>query len=1449
MLMPSSAAATIRYKRPGIIRAGFRYQDLVAIEVLIRFYRDRTLYQWVELDSDDPQFGGVDDVVACRPDGRFDLLQVKFTPDPSAPAVALDWSWLLSHRPKGTSLLRKWSRTVDRHARASGLASAGLRTDRIPDPVFAASLSGPRVDFRRVGAEVQAEIVKQLGGAAEAEAFFAAFDFHHSEPILEDLENRLRSDVAFDLDGSAWLSFLEAVEAWATLKRHPEPDGRIRHEHLRQVLSLRRPRPLPQDFAVPAGYQPPDAQFADAFLQQVTSVDGVTVLAGPPGRGKSTFLSYCVEWLSDHGLIVIRHHYFLDLADKSAGRFHYNDIANSLTSQLCAQIQGVAYDASDLAGAITSSGQAQAVAGKRLVIVIDGLDHVWREGRSKEHMAQLFAELLPIPQGVALVVGTQPAPDNELPVKLLQYVPRASWLELPLMSRDAVAHWLHEQDAAGRLNFTAPDPASRPHTRETLAAAFFKISGGLPLHLIYAFEALVRSGAPLTAELIEGLPPCPSGDIRIYYAGLWSNVGARAQDILHILAALPFAVPPLGLRQLFAEPGDADALVRIDHLLDHRDLGVYPFHGSLFAFVQEQSGGAAALAARQRKILAWLDHQAPPYWRWAWLWLTQAQLGDDGSLVTLPDRSWALAALAAAYPIEQIGRILRAAEEAAFVRFDLPRTIELRLLRMRVQNGAEFQTDRWDLFLAAALEVTPDPYPLIALRADFLDLDTASMALVLRRASPSERAGLARQAANELNRRLKRASKRDPNWRHDLPDSIGQVIAHLSTFDATRFAKFCQQFRSPDAPLTAFAREALRMQQPKKVLHLAGVTNGPEFDAEVFAAACLESLDPFVADLHLEAGDDPRRQALSLILGGSPPLLSTTLDLAPLFEGRDFSDGGVETRSLLSAFFFRVFCGAFEKGEVRPNVPTPASSSEQAWLAPVLEDMADMAKAIAEAWREYGEPPTMAALYAGLSPTVPPDGPYEVYARYESLRRAILEIASDLQMLGLAVSRANLIDDSDIFEASESPFWLDEAWLHAFSTRPLRVHTQAGAKALADRLFKHLERGVTQFAERTELWIRLSLFCGENGLTEAAATALQRAANAITGYGWRKDPFGFEVLTALELLHEHSDPDAANTLLSLAPIFDQITAFTDGDETDHIKAEFYRLLARYEPQRAARAYGYLIHSEEWRYANELVLALASRLPAGPRRRALVSTFIQPTEQRWLASEDRKDDPDAAIAIGSVLRYVGPADVDDAAKASLKSTSSTELPFDVFRFEPDKLDELLAALEGTGVVGQHSILRRWLSHWDKSDRGRELLEALEASKKEHSLWKFAELYSEAFRISLRIQGRSAAFKWLVLAHRGNSGWQRWYGRDDEAIATLDAVAEHYPDRWREFVQETATQRVGRGQEQFLVLGLSRLVYLLLKVREQELAKAIAEILVSTLRAETEEQPLPTLAWAS
>ena len=58
--------------------------------------------------------------------------------------------------------------------------------------------------------------------------------------------------------------------------------------------------------------------------------------------------------------------------------------------------------------------------GKPFVLVLDGLDHVWRiNGADKRPLDDVFSQVIPCPDNMVLLVGTQPVDDAQLP--------RTSW--------------------------------------------------------------------------------------------------------------------------------------------------------------------------------------------------------------------------------------------------------------------------------------------------------------------------------------------------------------------------------------------------------------------------------------------------------------------------------------------------------------------------------------------------------------------------------------------------------------------------------------------------------------------------------------------------------------------------------------------------------------------------------------------------------------------------------------------------------------------------------------------------------------------------------------------------------------------------------------------------------------------------------------------------------------
>lgn len=1441
------------YKKPGILRASFDYQDLSAIAILIDFYRQPDRFRWVELDSDDKAFASIDDIVACRTDGRFEITQVKFTVDPDDPANQLDWDWLMKRTKNGRSLLQKWAATADHWAATGQLATAQLVTDRRPAGQFATALKNQSIDFSKVEPALAAKIAKQLGSPSNARAFFARFRFNHSKPRIDDLEYNLRALlIPSDTDEAGWFNLCREVKKWATLKQSPAPDGRVRHSHVRAVISRERPRPLDQDFDVPPGYQPPDAKFETAFCKRVTTTDGVTVLWGTPGRGKSTFLSHCFAMLKADKQICIRHHYFLRLSDRDSARFYYQDIETSLVRQIQEQLPELDLERVPLAESLEKASRRAAELGRQLIVFIDGLDHVWREGRSLDHVQQLFIELLPARSNTHVVVGTQKVAVKHLPRRLLQYCPQDEWLPLPAMSSAAISNWLKVQYDAARL-LLEPSKETRAEIH-ALASAFHSVTSGLPLHLIYAFEMLTRPGGPITPEAVLRLPPNPTGDIRIYYRALWTSMSASARSILHGLASIDFALPPGGLHQCFSsQPGAAEALEEIDHLLDHRETGTFPFHGSVFVFVRGEQNHRPVAKALQPTILAWLDGPAPAYWKWAWTWITRSHFGDPAGLISGPDRSWALQAMVSGHPLDQIKYILHEAEVLAFEACDFARASELRSLRIRIDNAPEFQTNEFAGFVEATLRFGENDFQIVQLRDALRKEAPSTLISLLRALTPDAAAATAPAVLDELNRRARDSSAED-HRQQDFAAALAQVVPYHPRLEPERLKRFARANGRSDELISIGIKEALSAGLYETGLAFAALHRGEQCDRGLFAGLCIDGADPRGLAEFRGHASRPQFHALYAVRGWKLPRRKLNVQVDQFL----LPTRGVEDRALVTPrayqFFFQVLSAALGGRSARVRI-LGLDQVVDAWTRQAFTSIAEAALMVARCLDAGEPPPTLSTFYEAIDWPVQSDASYDAQTLYNGLRLAVRNIAFDLQLLRRAADPGACIEAADI-PTDENPLWLDTLWIDLVAERRLPIHSSGGARGLLERLATWLDSEITEFMERCDLSIQLSLFALDNELPDLASEFLARTARCLLGYGWRKDPAAFEALEALQTMATH-DPDwAATQLLRLAPAYSAITEYTDGDETNHARSRYYDSVADLLPERTGELYGYLVRSDSWSYAEDLLSHVTRQLdPRNPYDRALISTMIQPSEIDDVRKHIAKRGKAGKKILADLTRKIGysrpraPKDRGSNSSFSDKPPSSAPHPS---KYPPGQLDTYRKTVASVGSYGgwKSRAIERWLRYWYRKGQGRAALTELRTlATGDHSSYELDKTYDLAFEASLAIEGKQAAFFWLVAAQRHRHGWQRWYTSSAEAEARLSLAAEHYSDRWQEFIQASAAPVIVRpGERSSVVMGQSRLVDFLLKVGQHDLARALTASLVDVMISEVEEQPLIVPEWA-
>ena len=1454
--------AKVQIKPAAIPRVGYEYQDLAGIEVLIRQYRDPELYAWVQLDADDTANRALNDVVAARKDGSYEFVQVKFTVD--SDRFELDWDWLLAKTTNGTSMLEKWAKSLARVAAMGPIHSAVLKTNRKPSAGFAKCLKGARVELDLLPKEIRKLAESACGGVTEAKAFFNAFDFHGCLPDLDEYENYLRDQlVPTDTDSLGWLAFRYNVQRWATYKNQPDPDGRILREHVVQLITKRCPQPIRQDFIVPDGYSPPSEDFDKSVRGRIAKDDNpITILWGTPGRGKSTYLSHLTQELQKGGAVVTRHHYFLSAEDSSSNRISFIDISTSLMDQLYVRhpeaMVGVQENADKLRSNIGIAAINLAVKGQRLYIVVDGLDHVWRDTQRVDQLNHLFNELLPLPPNVSLIVGTQRVSDEQLPGKLLKIANDDDWIEIPRMDEVAAHRWVVQQDKARPLILRFdPIPERRAEMIDEIARAFFSISQGHPLHLIYAYGGLIRAGRPTSADEIKLLPPCPDGDIRAYYKGLWVHLSADAKNVLHMLAGSDYFWPSLGIRQVVGDFSE------IHHLLEPRNVGMVPFHSSIFAWVRERPDHAESYQALLPKIINWLGNDAPEYWRWGWLWLAKAQAVDFTDLLAGATRDWVVESLVKGWPDRQIENILAAAEEKAFEAGDLPQTVSLRSLKTRVLNAREFQSRDFAAYRATALAVSGNRQQMLNLLDDIHDL-TDSEVTELGRLGPRDMSSRILPACfNELARRVNAwivLRHRPAEEFTKLSDQLLSLSALMDKETVRRTLNYARGFKEAEPHILRLTRLLGDAQNIEGLLLVRKTLIGAKWkdhrrlinDAVIRAASFIgadvrefvplgkESLSGFAACWFLWRHRDTKLKV------HIPPIPTDLIRERYLFgENTDV------VSFFYDSFWTALYVGLCAQGHDYSMIHTGLRAEDSGWLLQGLARLDKIARDIAES----RVAPTFSAVYAEAADVEPVrfgSVPEREYEQYRAFTHALRRIAVDLHFLGLSDPGNTKVPVSELNIARQSAHWSDGIWVTRNAGDRISLLDKAGAAALLTDEATVLSSKVTEFNERSGRWTELAdlALLYEDG---RQGEFVAHAAECLVGYGWHKDLGALDVLDAVVQLSAR-DPAVTRTRLdTLVPIIDVITEFTDGDETNYVRSELVKVVAKVAPERLPSLYAHHLSTDDYSYADECLIELAKVMDLGsPEGAALARTFL---DERTLGVLENRavSEPAARALLNGQNAFLGrPPKSRCEIKATEQEPSEREKEAAKVNPASFNYEDFTAVAEAAAAIhysNRKEFMVKWLHHWKGQGKAshalRSILSYFSTSETTHG---GEEILDEAFLVSLAVEGKDAAYKWLVKAHVYRHGWQSHYTSETEMVTRIKLTAKHYPDRWLQYIKDTSVPApYYRRRRYSFVIGYKYLVCFLMLVGQTELANKITTAFVDSLVEEVREQPIPETPW--
>lgn len=1458
-------------KNTAITAAGYVYQNRQGLKLLCDWLDAPTRYTRVKFECDDEAVAptGLDDIVAERPNHLVDLQQVKYTPNPAE--HPLNWAWMLERTGKtarSRSMLRKWFDAFVKLDSAR-VGELSLKTNRRPDADIESCLTDGKIDLSKVPEPRRLEVIAELGDEKKCELFFKQLQIVHSDKSFESLEHEIDARLRFHGTPEGVANLKNVALNWSIQKNFPPPEGWISLEQVRTILRAIPPAPLPEDFVVPLGYEVPDETFHREFVRDTVAGAGQTiVLTGPPGRGKSTYLSAMCEVLAESGVPTVRHHYFLSMTERGRDRVNSYVVEQSLEAQVKRLHPEVDAPGRDLRGLLEACATYYKTKGKPLVLVLDGLDHVWRiNSADKRPLDDVFSQIIPCPDNMVLLVGTQPVDDTQLPRDLLSVAPKASWRTLPAMSENAVLSYLHKVVDEGRLLIRFNDEDQIERQLQEAATALRNKTNGHPLHVIYAMAELEHAGRDVDSWNIERLQGDMTKEAKFYYASLWEELPPSLKDTLRLVCAFPFFWPKAAFLEISAKQGAAPPdVAKVEHLLHSSAAGLKVFHESLAVFVRSTSDYGERIKNLIPAVAIWLETEAPPSLRVNWLWTVQARLGNPENLITGLTRDWIMLRLEEGYPESLFDTLLSEALVAALETNAFADAYRLAHLQSRVVGGSEFQMQSDDIarLVSFTLTLTANEgvvQEAIASRHETDILDVAALGLALQARGQTVLAETCGEETLRRFRGLNRFSNRySTNAGGDELQFLVDAFTRLSAIGATPEA-FTQLVRESSQIVWMPRARMLVEDGYLDDLMEAAVSLQPDVDTSVLSDFCVRAAA--TAGVSIVDRDDFSKLVRTPFLAAMEAAYKRTskpLDEAIPVEWLkgNYYEHKDNLNTLVHHWFFSSvhlsLCMKAEDQIAFEFVRAP-SYEERDNISHFLDALSEIAAQVAERWWQ-GEFVDFHELFNLLKPCKFRHfrQSHSASAAAEDFRAGLHRVACDIRLGScLLFNRDDVALTESTLTAAATSEWFDSASFRTQYAAGLLTRMSVEAAAA----FVHSQRVMLDADIREETSVHLQTplqLCGialAHGLNVSAQELCKQVWELTTGYGHRKDPTLSNTVDAIGYLVDAAPDDARRLLSLLSPQIHHVLDYTDGKGTRHLLEVADHLLAKLSPMALVVKYEEHTHAGEWSHAeNSLRIYVQQGVRDGWPLDALMRTGVHPDVQNELIQLERDGEDGAAGQLGVLREHVGwDIGVLQGTGSSSNDNDSNPYTGDVTTFAPEELDQLLVSLS-TSYNEKKRVLRAWYEHWDRAGQGKRLLAALDGllqsdEGRQKGIFDLSDL---AFETKRRLSGSKAAWKYLVQAQIRNGGWMSFVEREEDTCKRFDMVVKYFPSRCDEFVDVTTYSWFGEPELQ-RVAPTELMVYFYVQQKRVADAVKFAEMMVNCVREDTRTLPLERPRWAT
>ncbi len=402
------------------------------------------------------------------------------------------------------------------------------------------------------------------------------------------------------------------------------------------------------------------------LLQKVKG-GGITVLSGGPGVGKSWELTDLMKKLRAQKVVVAAHYCYLEPGDPLVqSRITLNAFYGNLMAEIIEAVPELqqhsptryAAGPRELQALLDAAGMMKAAL--RLVVVVDGLDHIERVLREARTLApadtQIARDLLALklPKNVSVLVGSQPG-DH-----ITQLAKSGTLLKVPAWEEPEVEMFLRRVPLGKKLTALRLQGIERTDVIIELATR----SQGNALYCTYLcreLEARIDASpgtAPIT--LLRTLPT-NDGKLSTYYEFLLESLDSGGRLIGELMGLIDFGVTPEEIQEIFPLlHGQINGILKqLAPILEQTrgQGGLRIYHESFRRhLIEKHTGKPGSLHAKLKDLIIWLDSKGfltdPRSFRFLLLNLERA--GREIEVLTRIERDFVIRAVEEGYPSSAI---------------------------------------------------------------------------------------------------------------------------------------------------------------------------------------------------------------------------------------------------------------------------------------------------------------------------------------------------------------------------------------------------------------------------------------------------------------------------------------------------------------------------------------------------------------------------------------------------------------------------------------------------------------------------------------------------------------------------------------------------------------------------------------------------------------------------